>query len=430
MVAWFVGLVVVAMVLAGCAASDSRSGSAPPASVPTSGSGATSGGASVADLADVAVTLRPVVAQGLDQPTAVAPTPDGREIWITEQGGAVRRVTLTSTPDPVTGVAGATRYTLDPDAVIELGSFTKGGGERGLLGMVFNPAGDRVYLYATDPTGDVVIAEYTVATDGARVTVDPSTRRVLLTIAHRDFANHNGGQLAFGPDGFLYAGVGDGGGSGDPLGNGQDTGELLGKILRIDPANPSDPSAPSAGRPYAIPASNPFRAGGGEPEIYLYGARNPWRFSFDRATGDLWVADVGQNEIEEINWLPATGGAGIGANLGWDWREGNRAFRDGTPPEGLVDPVFTYNHDEGNCSVTGGYVYRGQDVPSLAGVYVYGDFCVGEIRGLVVRDGVVVDEAALGVAVPGRSLTSFGQGVDGEIYVVGGEGALLKVERG
>jgi glucose/arabinose dehydrogenase len=354
----------------------------------------------------------------------MAPRPGGRELWITEQGGTVRRVTRTSGTDPATGLPGPTRDELDPEPVLSLGPLTRGGGERGLLGIAFSSDGRHVYVHHTDPQGDIVVAEYTVTEADGTTTVDPGSRRVLLTIPHRDYPNHNGGQLAIGPDGFLYIGTGDGGGAGDPGDNGQDPNELLGKILRIDP------EGRTADRPYAIPAGNPFTAGGGAPEIYLYGARNPWRFSFDTATRDLWVADVGQNKIEEINWLPAATGAGIGANLGWNWREGAQPFRQGTPPAGLVDPIFTYPHTGEACSVTGGYVYRGEAIPALDGVYLYGDYCVGEIRGLLARNGVVLDDRSLGATVPGRSLVSFGQGEDGELFVLSAAGALLAVEAG
>jgi glucose/arabinose dehydrogenase len=367
------------------------------------------------------VTLEPV-ASDLDAPTAMAPRPGHPEQWITEQDGTVRRLVRVAPTDPVSGQPGPVRIELDPEPVLDLGELTEDRGERGLLGIAFGSDGRHLYLHHTTREGDVVVAEYRVD-DGAdgEPRIDPATRTVLLTIPHREFPNHNGGQLVLGPDGYLYVGVGDGGGAGDPLGNGQDPGTLLGAILRIDP------DGAGADQAYAVPSTNPFVDGGGAPEVYLYGARNPWRFSFDRATGDLWVADVGQNQIEEINWLPEAEGAGNGANLGWDWFEGDRQFREGTPPDGLVPPLFTYGHNDGNCSVTGGYVYRGEAIPSLDGVYVYGDYCRGQVRGLLARGGVVLDEASLGADVPGRSLVSFGQGSDGELYVLSGTGEVLRL---
>lgn len=376
------------------------------------------------------VRLEPVVPTGLDQPTAMVPRPSHSELWVTEQGGNVRRVRIgrpaqdavpAPTPDPSrTSRADGLVYDLDPQPVLSLGGLTKAGGERGLLGIAFSSDGRFVYLQHTDAQGDVVVAEYRVPADDT-APVDPATRRVLLTIPHRQYANHNGGQLELGRDGYLYVGVGDGGGSGDPDGNGQNTGVLLGKILRIDPQSRTGQLA------YGIPAGNPFAKGGGAPEIFLYGARNPWRFSFDRANGDLWVADVGQDRIEEIDWLPASFGAGVGANLGWSWREGDQAFKPGTPPTGMVEPLLTYPHSGGACSVTGGYVYRGSAIPALQGVYVYGDYCVGQIRGLLARNGVVVDDRSLDATVAGKQLTSFGQGADGELFVLSGGGGLYKV---
>ena len=369
------------------------------------------------------ISLAPAV-DGLDAPTAMAPRPGQGDLWITEQDGAVRRVTTTAGTDPLSGQPAPTRYELDPEPVLELGDLTDAGGEQGLLGIAFSSDAQRLYLHHTTPEGDVVVAEYRIeeATDG-EPRVDPASRRILLTVPHSEYPNHNGGQLAMGPDGFLYVGIGDGGGAGDPLGNGQDPGTLLGAISRIDP----EASGPD--RPYAVPETNPFAEGeDGAPEVYLFGARNPWRFSFDPATGDLWVADVGQNEIEEINWLPAADGAGLGANLGWDWYEGDRPYRDGDPPEDLVGPLFTYDHSGDNCSVTGGYVYRGEAIESLDGVYLFGDYCGGDVRGLLARNGVVLDERSLGVQVPG--LVSFGRDEDGELFVLAATGELLKVVEG
>jgi glucose/arabinose dehydrogenase len=410
---------------AACSDGDDGGGAATSSSVTTTGPEGTAAGGAAPDAVEAITTgvvLRPVVAGGLEAPTAMAPRPSSDELWITEQGGTVRRVTVSSGSDPLSGPAAAVGYELDREAVLDLGDLTRAAGERGLLGIAFSADGRQVYVHHTDPAGDVVVAEYQVPEgDGARV--DPGTRRVLLTIEHRRFANHNGGQLALGPDGFLYVGVGDGGGAGDPDRRAQDTDDLLGKVLRIDP------TTPSGGRPYGIPPGNPFTDGGGAPEVFAYGARNPWRFSFDRATDDLWVADVGQNQFEEIDWLPASRGGGAGANLGWSWFEGDERFRtDGDPPADVVAPIFTYDHSGANCSVTGGYVYRGEEVPALRGVYLYGDYCGGEVRGLLARDGVVLDEGSLGATVPGRGLVTFGQDAGGELYVLSAEGALLKVE--
>jgi glucose/arabinose dehydrogenase len=250
---------------------------------------------------------------------------------------------------------------------------------------------------------------------------DSRSRRDLLTIP-QPFANHNGGQLQLGPDGFLYVGMGDGGGAGDPEGNGQNPATLLGTILRIDP------QASTPDRGYAIPAGNPYILGGGAPEVWITGARNPWRFSFDRLTGDLWVADVGQDELEELNLLPADASgmnAGRGANLGWPAMEGDQPFSSGEPPPGAVAPILTYGRDSGACSVIGGYVYRGTAIPALQGAYLYGDFCTGEVRALLAIGGIVVDDRPLGITVP--DLASFGQTSGGELMTMskGGEIRLI-----
>jgi glucose/arabinose dehydrogenase len=253
------------------------------------------------------------------------------------------------------------------------------------------------------------------------VAVDPNSRRVLVTIPHTENSNHNGGQLQRGPDGYLYIGVGDGGGSGDVPGNAQNTEVMLGKILRIDP------STPAPALPYAIPVDNPFAEGGGLPEIFLWGVRNPWRFSFDRANQDLWVADVGQEAVEEIDWLPAAAGGGRGANLGWNWMEGTSEYRtDGTAPAGLVAPLHTYGHQAGACSITGGYVYRGSEVPGLFGTYLYGDYCTGQMRGLLSRKGIVLDDQPLGALDP-NTLVSFGEDDQGELYVISSTGTVYRV---
>ena len=236
------------------------------------------------------------------------------------------------------------------------------------------------------------------------------------------FPNHNGGHLVFGPDGLLYIGLGDGGAAGDPLEAGQDRGQLLGSILRIDPAGVD-------GSAYAIPADNPFVGEeGARPEVWLKGVRNPWRFSFDRATGDLWVGDVGQDEIEEIDHLPADAdglNAGRGLNLGWNAMEGDQPYDDGVEPDDHTPPVFTYTHAEGGCSVTGGFVYRGSTIPELFGAYLYADYCAGDLRALAVTDGEVVDDATIADPVDGP--VSFAQGPGNELYLLAQSGPLLEI---
>jgi glucose/arabinose dehydrogenase len=236
--------------------------------------------------------------------------------------------------------------------------------------------------------------------------VDLASRRQLLAV-EQPFSNHNGGHLTFGPDGMLYVGLCDGGSAGDPRDNGQRLDTLLGKLLRLDPR-------PQGDQPYGIPPDNPFvRQRDTRPEIWAYGLRNPWRFSFDRQTGDLWIGDVGQDGWEEINFAPA--GSRGGENYGWNRREGAHRFR-GSPPPNAVDPAYEYLQDGDTCAVTGGFVYRGTRVPALSGVYVYGDFCDGRLLGLRKENGRIVDLGPLGPTV--RGLSAFGEDAQGELYAM------------
>lgn len=294
--------------------------------------------------------------------------------------------------------------------------------EQGLLGLVFAPRGHRMYVYFTSSDNTNVLEEYAVRDRGRRgpVSVDTATRRTLLAVPHARPV-HNGGQLAFGPDRMLYVSMGDGGGhrgSGPgqvPGGNSQSLANLLGKILRIDPR-------PSGDRPYTIPADNPFAAGGGAPEIWQYGLRNPWRFSFDRLTGDLWIGDVGQDHWEEIDVLPA----GVaGANFGYPLLEGTHPLQASAAP-GTVPPVYELWHRSGNCAVTGGYVYRGARIPSLHGLYVFADYCKGDLKALRQWRGRVVAFGRLGLRAP--LVSSFGEGNDGELYVVSQARGVLRID--
>jgi len=407
-----VGITVALLSATACSSNDNpepSEGGAPAHTESITGSTGAPDTTANRSLDDVTIELTPIAE--VRTPVALAPRPATNDLFVAEQGGRVRRITIDRSE-------GEPAFDLQADPVLDISDQTRVQGERGLLGIAFSPDGDRMYLDYTDTDGDTHIVEYRMSGDE----VDTDSRRELLFV-EQPLANHNGGQLAFGPDGFLYIAMGDGGGSGDPDERGQDTDDLLGKILRIDP------SQPSGGRAYGIPAGNPFATGGGAPEIWLYGVRNPWRFSFDTTTDDLWVADVGQNEIEEITWLPAaTEGAGRGANLGWNLKEGFDPFRDNEPVAGLTDPIFEYPNDGDNCSVIGGYVYRGRSIPALSGVYLFGDYCASEIRALLVRDGEVVDERNLDVSVAERSLTSFGQDLEGEVYVLSTEGTVYRIE--
>lgn len=298
---------------------------------------------------------------------------------------------------------------------LDLRGITRASGEQGLLGLAFHPdyaENRRVFVDYTDLVGDTWIAEYRAGSDNR---VDTSTARPLLRI-EQPYANHNGGHLAFGPDGLLYIATGDGGSAGDPDRNGQDTSSLLGKILRIDVDHRDD------GRAYAIPEDNPFASGGGRPEIFAYGLRNPWRFSFDRATGDLWIGDVGQGRIEEVNRLAA--GTGAGANFGWNAYEGRSVFAGPGALQGraVTWPVAQYSHSRG-CSVTGGYVSRGRRATTLRGRYVFADYCTGELwtmRAGPRPGGLRRETARLTRGL--RNVTSFGEGTGGDLYVISGGG--------
>lgn len=341
------------------------------------------------------------------QPVAMANRPGSPVLYIAEQAGRVRTLRVSSD-----GSSGS----LDDDPLLDITSDVDGDGERGLLGLAFSANGSTMFAYYTDKNGRIHVVSYRM--DGDRL--DEGSRTELLSLEH-EMPNHNGGQLATGPDGMLYIGVGDGGGAGDPEGHAQDRDSLYGKILRIDPARPSN------GKRYGIPDGNPFAEGGGAPEVWIYGARNPWRFSFDRSTGDLWVGDVGQNEIEEIDFLPNVPGegAGRGANLGWVNMEGTRPFRDGSPPSNHTPPVFEFDHNNGECSVISGFVYRGREIPSLVGVLPYGDYCYEPIRGLLADGGNIIAEASLGTNL--AQLTSFGQDNDGEQYALSQSGGVYRI---
>jgi glucose/arabinose dehydrogenase len=286
--------------------------------------------------------------------------------------------------------------------------------EQGLLGLAFDPAfvdNGRLFVYYTDENGDTAISRFLATAD--RTAADPASETVLLA-AEQPAGNHNGGILAFGPDGYLYAGLGDGGAANDRYENGQNLETILGAVLRID----------VSGESAVVPADNPFVGReGARPEIWAYGLRNPWRFSFDRLTGDLWIADVGQNQWEEVNVQPA--GSLGGENYGWPIMEATHCFEDdGCDQSGLVLPVAEYGHDLG-CSVTGGYVYRGAAQPVLQGVYFYGDYCTGRIWGLApATDGAW---QAVELLDSDAQISSFGETEDGEVLVVDYGGSLFRL---
>ncbi len=336
--------------------------------------------------------LDPLIKEGLEMPTALTHAGDGTGIlYVVEQAGRVRAVQ--------NGALVAKPFLDISDRVLA-------GGERGLLGLAFHPnyrENGRLFVnYTRKPDGWTVLAEHHRREDGA--TAD--RREQILMVVPQPYANHNGGMVAFGPDGMLYIGRGDGGAGGDPGNRAQNPDELLGKILRIDVDH---------GDPYAIPADNPFARGGGRPEIFALGLRNPWRFSFDRLTGFFWVADVGQHRWEEVDLVTR------GGNYGWRVMEGNHCFEpaDGCRRQGLTTPAVEYARQSPRCSIIGGYVYRGTAIPGLVGTYVFSDYCSGEVMGVPALADLP-DQPASPTVLAETSLhpSSFGQDERGELYLL------------
>jgi cysteine-rich repeat protein len=336
-------------------------------------------------------------AAGFDQPLYLtAPPGDTARVFVVEKTGRVKIVK--------NGQVLATPF-LDLSGAIATNS------ERGLLSIAFHPGfaqNGKFYADFVATGGDIHIAEFVVSANPD--VADRASERTLLVIEHSQFGNHNGGLVKFGPDGFLYISVGDGGAADDPFLSGQDLQEHLGKILRIDV---------NAGNPFAIPADNPFANDpNARPEIWAFGVRNPWRFSFDRQTGDFYLGDVGQDQFEEIDFEPA--GAPRGQNYGWSAMEGlGHCFNVGNCGQlGITLPVLEYDHGEG-CSIAGGYVYRGCALPDLAGTYFYSDFCTGFIRTLEISGGAATNQRDI-TAQTGSfpQLSSFGEDARGELYLM------------
>ncbi|WP_329083754.1 MULTISPECIES: PQQ-dependent sugar dehydrogenase [unclassified Streptosporangium] len=389
------GLALLSAALVACSATETTgsadSGSGPPAASPA----ATASRAEPTGKpgTDAAPQVRFTEFAQLDMPVAMALRKDDPTLYIAEQTGRLRAVTDGKVAEA---------------PVVDLSQEISKGNEQGLLGVAFHPDGDFLYLNWTDREGHTHITEW--AFSGGRAT----GRRDVLT-QRQPYANHNGGQLAFGPDGYLYIALGDGGSGGDPQGNGQNLDTWLGKILRIDPR----------GTPYKVPRDNPFvgRQSGVKPEIWSYGLRNPWRFTFDAKTGDMWIGDVGQNAWEEVDFEPKGEG---GRNYGWNLKEGTHPFEGGGGGGDTVDPVIEYPLGEGgNCSVIAGYVYRGERIPGLEGRFVYGDFCAGWVKAAPPGGSGRGDD--LGTV---EQLSSFGQGHDGELYALSLSGPVYRLEPG
>ena len=346
-------------------------------------------------------TWRPVVTD-LIRPVGLVNAEDGSgRLFVIEQRGRIMIIREnTLAPEPF----------LDIRDRIEIR-----GSEQGLLGLAFHPLYEQngfFFVNYTDLNGDTVIARYRV-TEGNPDQADASSEERLLFIP-QPYPNHNGGGMAFGPDGYLYLGLGDGGAANDPHGNAQSLQTYLGKILRLDVDEATG---------YTIPADNPFLGSDGLPEIWAYALRNPWRFSFDRLSSDLFIGDVGQNRWEEINYLPA--GSPGGANFGWDYREGAHPF-EGSVPAGLtvIEPVAEYDHSQG-CSVTGGVVYRGRAMPDWGGVYFFGDYCSGRVWGLIhTPEDTWIQQVLYETDM---SITSFGEDENGEIYLVDHSGGVYQL---
>jgi glucose/arabinose dehydrogenase len=335
------------------------------------------------------------VARGFAAPLQITHAGDGsKRLFIAEQGGLIRIVR---------------KGTVRARPFLDISGQTEAAGEQGLLGLAFHPtaaANGRFFVNYTDLNGDTVVAEY-ARSDRYAGRADPGSARVLLTI-DQPFPNHNGGDIKFGPDGYLYIATGDGGSAGDPMGNGQSLNTLLGKLLRIDV------NSTTGELPYGIPPKNPFvKRDGARPEVYDYGLRNPWRFSFDRATDDLWIADVGQDRFEEVN--VARAGRTAGLNFGWDTMEANACYEptEGCVRDGLKMPVAQYPHSEG-CSVTGGFVYRGSQ-PALFGGYFYGDYCSGTIWALSAKRPNKKGPAV--VLESEHTISTFGENQAGELFL-------------
>lgn len=333
--------------------------------------------------------------------------PNPNRLFIVEQGGRVRVFDISSS-------------SLLARPFLDIAGLITSGGEQGLLGMAFDPnygSNGRFYVFYTNTSGNLVIAQFQRSAGDPNV-ANSAPAAILQTIDHPIETNHNGGMLAFGPDGCLYTGVGDGGGVGDPSNNGQRLSTRLGKILRLDP---------STGGACANAGINPFILLGGLPELWSYGLRNPWRFSFDRATGDLYIGDVGQGGREEINVSPSPN-AGRGLNYGWRLMEGFLCFNPSTNCNqgSLTLPLIDYPHLSGACSVTGGYVYRGSAAPALSGTYFYADFCNGFVRSFRYQNGQAIERLEWPL-LRRTGITSFGEDAQGELYLMTQGGSLFKI---
>ncbi|HEX2601161.1 MAG TPA: PQQ-dependent sugar dehydrogenase [Gemmatimonadaceae bacterium] len=340
------------------------------------------------------------VARGFDNPVYLTAPPGDARLFVVEQPGRIRIIDNGRlVARPFLDITGKVGY----------------GGERGLLSVAFHPLyGTNGFLFVnyTNRNGDTQIERYTVSAD--RNVVDPSTAKLILAI-DQPYSNHNGGLVMFGPDGMLYVGMGDGGSQRDPHNNGQNPNALLGKLLRINV---------DRGDPYSVPSGNPFASGGGKGEIWAVGLRNPWRFSFDKPTGLLYIGDVGQDKYEEVNIAPANR---AGVNYGWSAMDGPDCFKSSTCNKSqFQQPALTYTHDSGTCSIIGGFVYRGRAIPEVVGQYFYSDYCNSWVRSLSYANDKVRSyhqwiDGGLG------SIVSFGEDSTGELYICSSNGRVYRI---
>ena len=348
-----------------------------------------------------------LVSSELRSPLGIANDGDPQRLYVVEQAGRIRLIE---------------NGQLQPQPFLDIRDRISAGGERGLLGLAFHPRfPENGYFYVnyTDLDGNTVIARYSANPEDPSQ-ADPESEQRLFHI-NQPYPNHNGGALAFGPDGYLYIGLGDGGSQGDPHGNGQSLNAFLGKILRVDVNSPAG---------YSIPPDNPFAGGSGKPEIWAYGLRNPWRISFDRQTGDLFIGDVGQNTFEEVDVQPGTSHGG--ENYGWNIMEGFSCYRQNNCNQaGLTLPVHDYSHQNGRCSISGGVVVRDPSLPEWQGIYLFGDYCSGEVGGLFpAKDSSGQPSWNPAWLFSGLgSISSFGEGASGEIYLADLNGNIYQLAR-
>jgi len=406
------------------------------------------------------------VANGFTNATNIVSRPMRNQLWVTQRSGAVRAIEIETAWSLELGQTQRNGFKAYPTPIFDLSGEVSTEGERGLLGIAFSTDARTLFLSYVNKKGELVIASWTVSdpspppvtvppttaprptvpgapstsstTSTTRTTIpaptttqtipvlpapiiDPASKRVLLTIPREGNTNYSG-QLTLGRDGYLYIGVGDSpNGSADTTA--QNTESLLGKILRIDPSG----QKASSTDPYAIPPGNPYVNGGGSPQIWTIGAQNPLRFSFDRANGNMWVADTGRSQFGEIDYLSVSKGGGAGANLGWPFKEGKEAGPSPSgAPSSLEAPIVVSPTTGSDCPIIGGFVYRGS-VTELQGVYIYGDFCSGTVKGLLQRKGVVLDDKAIGPQTGTKSLVAFAEDNQGELYLITAGGSVQRL---